>query len=311
MADPTTRLVSLGALRIEEDPLPAAEVRRLGDRRRRRQAAATGLAVAALVAVVGVGVSLVRGPAQTAVDPALPPSPSVEATGGPLDPTPAPVDGTPVPDPTAPPAQGLDPEPTPRPEPTGPREIPASYPLATGWPERTEPGEGYGLTGPNRVLGALGFTACGITVYDGPAQDRLRADWRNVEDFRARQLTTYADAENAVGAVAGLVERYRSCPREPEPDETGVLQHHAVARTEVGGESWAFADYSTLDGYPAMGLTVTHVIRLGRAVLVLTESGHGGVSPDREAEIRQRVDDMTAEATVPLEAMCRYTEAGC
>ncbi len=81
---------------------------------------------------------------------------------------------------------------------------------------------------------------------------------------------------------------------------------HKVNRTAVGGESWAVVTHYEFDGAPAVGLTVVHVIRLGRAVLIDMTSNEGS-GPDGTAQIQEQTN-----ATVDVvSAMCVFTESGC
>lgn len=191
-----------------------------------------------------------------------------------------------------------------------PSSIPDEYPLAAGLETQAE-SEQPGREGPNRALAALEFPACDTTLPDAAHEDRLRASFTNVEYLDTRQLTTYADADAAVAAVAGLVNFYRDCPTETDPVDPNQGMTHEVRRTSVGGESWSIVSSVTMFGTPSAGLTITHVIRLGLAVLVLQESGEGGAAQDREATIQRRLDQMTARADQPIAALCRFTVAGC
>ena len=145
----------------------------------------------------------------------------------------------------------------------------------------------------------------GSSLDEPPHVDQLRASWTNVEDYRDRQLTTFEDAAQAVTYVQGLTDFYRSCPEE-DGGQAGSTIVHEVSRTAVGGESWAVVTYYEFDGAPAVGLTVVHVIRLGRAVLIDTTSNEGS-GPGRSAQIREQ----TNAAVDVVSAMCLFTEAGC
>ena len=81
------------------------------------------------------------------------------------------------------------------------------------------------------------FAACGRRPPHAAHDDRLLARWTNVEDFRARQLTTFPDADLAAASVAALTDLYRRCPVEDESDDYAQLTD--VRRTAYGDESWA------------------------------------------------------------------------
>jgi hypothetical protein len=189
--------------------------------------------------------------------------------------------------------------------------IPDDFPLADGYPEddEAELGPGYGRHGPTRDLTPLPFVACGDRLADAPHDDRLLARWTNVEDFRSRQLTTFVDAEQAAARVAALTDFYRRCPTEDESD--GYVQVTDVRRTAYGDESWAVVRRQELGGAPAVGLTVLHVVRVGRAVFVDTASTEGGAGEDPEADILRQVGEQARASAGVVAAMCAYTEAGC
>jgi hypothetical protein len=185
------------------------------------------------------------------------------------------------------------------------------FPLADGYPEddEAERGPGYGRHGPSRTLTPLQLVACGERLPGATHDDRLLARWTDVEDFRSRQLTTFADAEQAANRVAALTDLYRRCPSEDESDD--YVQLTDVRRTAYGDESWAVVRRQELDGAPAVGLTVLHVVRVGRAVLVDTASTEGGAGEDPEADIRRQVGEQARASTGVVAAMCVFTDDGC
>lgn len=181
---------------------------------------------------------------------------------------------------------------------------PADFPLAAGWPTDSEPGPDYGLTGPGRDVQVVeGPSVCG-TNGPGGYFDRLAARWANPEDYRARLLLAFTDADAAIAYQGAFLKRYRDCPRDPGSD--GYVSIHDVRRTQVGGESWAVVRTSELRGSPAIGLEVLHVIRVGSAVLIDITSGEG-----MEEGSEEQVASQTDAAAEVVAAMCAFTEAGC
>ena len=287
MSDPIHDLENFNSEGLPVNPLAPSEVRRLGDRMRRRRNAAAAVAGVAAVAVIAAPIALYAGRDGSS---APSPAPSPSSTTGSPD-----VDVNP---------------PSPEPITVLLREIPEGFPLAAGWPDDDQAeSEEMGLKGPNRTLDSLPFTMCGNTFDDPEYVDRLRAQWTNVEDYRGRQLTTYADADEAVAAVRALTDFYGACPSEEGSD--GYTRVSEVRRTQVGGESWALVTHYEFDGAPAVGLTITHVIRLGRAVFFDTVANEGGAGQNRDAEIQNQLDAMTSASAQPVSRMCAFTEAGC
>lgn len=183
--------------------------------------------------------------------------------------------------------------------------IPADLPLAQGWP--TQPGDGTGIEGPSPDLEPLSFQACDATLPDAPHAERLLARYDDAEDYRARQLTTYATADEAVAAVAAIRELYAACPVGKVRDD-GMTPHWAVRDTAVGGESFAVLGWDELDGAATTFGDTLLVVRLGSAVLVVAHAGHSGNPQGRE---QQAIDDIVAESAPVVARMCAWTVAGC
>lgn len=195
-------------------------------------------------------------------------------------------------------------------DPSDSDDIAAGFPLAAGWPDRSEPGED-GLTEPAPDVEVLErFEVCDAPLPEPAPVDRLGAAWSNVEDYRYRLLLTFEDADAAIAYQSELFELYSSCPRTEE-DADGYSTAIAVRRTQVGGESWAAVRSFEFQGAPAIGLEVVHVIRLGRALLVDTAATEGGGGPDLEADALAQIDRQTAATVDVVSAMCAFTEAGC
>ncbi|GEP35702.1 hypothetical protein NSZ01_34700 [Nocardioides szechwanensis] len=189
-------------------------------------------------------------------------------------------------------------------------DIPADFPLAAGWPDRHEPDDRYGLTGPAPDVPVLeALQACGAALPAAASLDRLGAAWANVEDYRYRLLLTFEDADGAIDYQRQLVDAYRACPRTEDGESNASLND--VRQTRVGGESWAVVRTFEFLGAPAIGMEVIHVVRLGRALLVDTAANEGGGGPDPEAQATAQIAEQTAETSAPLAAMCAFTEAGC
>jgi hypothetical protein len=284
MSDPINDLENFNSEGLPVNPLAPSEVRRLGDRMRRRRNVTAAVAGVAAVAVIAAPIALFAGRDNSS---APAPDPTTSTTGSP--------------DVTPPPS-----EPEPEPINVLVKEIPQGFPLAAGWPvDSMAESEDDGLSGPNRTLDSLLLvTSCG-DVYDQPEYvDRLRAQWTNPEDYRGRQLTTYPDANAAVADVDAIANFFRRCA-ESEGDD-GYRRVTRVLPTDVGGQSWAVVTHYEFHDAPAIGLTIIHVARLGRSVLIETSSNEGSL-----ADSESQLEFMTSNAAKPLSRMCVFTEAGC
>ena len=301
MPDPIDRLRSFDPGDLSPHA-SAHDVRRRGERLRRRRVAGVAVASAALAAVaVVVPMTLVGGDGRADRAPVAP-SPTSTTDDSPTDPTPT-EEPT-----TAPP---LTEEPTTAPPSadetsTGRGEVPAGFPLAAGYPPDSdaEPGSRTGLHGPAPALDRLDLEvrACGQLLATPPdVTGRLEAAWLNVEDFRSRRLVTFADAERAVAHMDEAAAFFRQCGGDADSTWT-------VLQTQVGGQSYAIGRTPTAE----IGQVETIVlVRLGRAVLIDVRSGEGGGGdPDPEL-VRERAADMAGDAAGVVAAMCAFTEAGC
>lgn len=183
------------------------------------------------------------------------------------------------------------------------KEIADDFPLADGFPERSERGE-KGYTGPNRTIDPIAYDVCGEPLPNPAFRDRLLAGYESAEDYRTRQLTTYADADAAVAASRAIIQAFEDC-RTEGPDSEGYTSEREVQKLTLGGESWAVLDRATFDGgqTPFGGTLI--VVRVGRAVLIEDHGGHAGYpTPDGIQELSQRL-------ATPIAAMCAFTVAGC
>lgn len=188
----------------------------------------------------------------------------------------------------------------------GAAAIPDEFPLLDGWPE--EAGDGAGRIGPARGLEPLPLEACGAAATDVAHEDRLLARYENAEDYRARQLTTYATADEAVAAVAAIRQVYAACPTGEVRDD-GYTPHWAVVDTQIGGDSFAVLGWDTLDDQPAPFGETLLVVRLGSSVLVVAHAGHGGAPSGGQDQAA--VDRIVAETAPVVDRMCTWTAAGC
>ncbi|HSX69169.1 hypothetical protein [Nocardioides sp.] len=183
------------------------------------------------------------------------------------------------------------------------KEIADDFPLMDGFPERSERGE-KGYVGPNRTIEPIALEACGAPVPDLEPRDRLLGRYESAEDYRTRQLTTYADAESAVAASRALVQAFKDCPSDG-PDAEGYTSEHEVQKLTLGGESWAILDRATFDGGQTPFGSTLLVVRVGRAVLVEEHGGHAGY-PNAEG-----IQELSQRLATPIAVMCAFTQAGC
>ena len=261
--------------------LPASEVRRRGDRMRRRRTAVRALGAACAVAVITTGGIALGG----------------DLTGSSPQPPPASQDADTTPDGT----RSAEPRPV-------VTEIPAGFPLAEGYPADT--GSDETLVGPAADAQAFErLDVCDKLAYPTVGHvDRLAVVFTQPEDYRARELTTYADDASARDALTHLVETYRACPRESFGGTPETVTVTDVRQTGLGDDGYAVVQSYEADGRTAIGLTQVQAVRVGNALLLSTTSNEGwGDAEGVDAAVR----DEEASLAPVADAMCTFSDAGC
>ena len=255
------------------DRLPAEEVRRLGDRRRRRTALLTGAATLAVLVVLGgtlgSGALLDRTvPAPAGPSPATPPSESAAAT-----PSPEPRDVAPA---------RLD--------------IPADFPLASADP----------LFGLEESFQDVGACERAVVTTSEPV-DEMSVVSSEPEDYRARKLSVYASAEEASAQMTAYLDVFEACPRQEWGDGSPDTVTE-VLPSRLGEEAATVVRSAELDGAAVPGIEVVELVRVGNALLLTSESNEGGAGPDGSRPSRAHSSE---EAATVVMAMCVFSDAGC
>lgn len=269
---------------LVDRPLPAAEVRRLGDRRRRHRTGLRTLGAAVAVAVVTTG-GIALG---TSRPDAAPP----------------------------PPAAGQDESPTPRPDPTPDTApvlttaIPAGFPLTQGYPAVAPGSDEQELVGPDPTVQPFADAgACGRPLEaTEEATDRLAVRFQQPEDYRARELTTYPSVAAARAVLSTLVTGYEDCPREDYAGDPSSALDTDVRRTGLGDQGYVVVHTFESDGYPTVGLEQIHLVRVGNALLRSSTSTEG--SPDPQA-VDEAVQNESTVLRPVVAAMCVFAGSGC
>lgn len=245
--------------------LPADDVRRLGDARRRRRTAVRGtLAAAAVVAVVG-GVALA----------------GTRGTDAPPSPQPAPA-----PSPT---------ETTPEPVGTGPITSIDGLPLVDGFPA---PGDGE-ILGPDRGLDVLSdLTPCDAPIPFSTTEDDIAALYSGPEDVRGRRVLLFTTPQDASAALDEVVAAYEACPTESSDGGISESRNEVIPIAE--GHA-VLTTYAT-DGMPSLGQEVVYFLRLDNALLVASEYGEGIGGLDLPAA-RESVGGVVARQDAVVDAL--------
>lgn len=188
--------------------------------------------------------------------------------------------------------------------------IPADFPLLDGYPsnEQSEGGD-TGRKGPSTTLEPIVPRACGSSVPVPEHVELLRAGWVNPEDYRERQLVTFARIDDALAYEDAILEMYTKCTREETSD--GYTSVTTVLDSGIGEVSGLAVTRYELDGNPAIGLATVHVVQVGRAVLVSTISNEGGGGPNPAQQAQDAAAESEAQLSGVVPAMCVFTDDGC
>jgi hypothetical protein len=255
-------------------PLPASEVRRRGDRMRRRRTGALAAGAAAAVAVIATSTVVAAQNLSRSEAPPVGPSPSATES------------------PTAATADWLD-------------RVPDEFPLAEGWPEPGSAGGGEAtvdppgqVMGPNRTLYPLQLDVCGKEVGKAPLpEDRVTAVLDQTY-ARWREVRLFPDDTVAQAHFNSVRDAYAACPRyEKHPGAT----LHEVSDLDLGDDAFWVADtYDVGGGELANDVGLLYVVRVGNAVLI--EDGS-----DRGPEVAPVAAEHLTQLAPPVDAMCVFS----
>jgi len=258
---------------LHVNALPASEVRRRGDRMRRRNTAlATVGGVVAAAVFIGAPVALMSGNDDDVVQPA-PPGPT--QTDGPRD------------------GQWLS-------------AIPDEFPLADGFPETN------GLDGSaTEVVDESVLTPvqlCGVVWPTGGSVDVAGITYTGEsEDTSDRTLLLLEDDVAARASLDELREAVRACPNQPTAGGDSVLLSSLVDLDLGTEDSVVVAQQVQFDDGLISDLTVTEVARSGNAVWIETSYG-SATGPD---VLEFETERLRERAAVPLGAMCVFSADPC
>jgi hypothetical protein len=257
---------------LHVNALPASEVRRRGDRMRRRNTAlATVGGVVAAAVFIGTPVALMSSANdKNDVQPA--PAPTVTED--------APPDWL--------------------------TEIPADFPLADGFPETN------GLDGSStEVVDESVITPVQLCGMEWPTVDPVDAAGITYtgesEDTGDRTLLLLEDEAAAQTALDELREAVKACPNQPTGGGDSVLLSSLVDLDLDADDSVVVAQRVQFDDGLISDLTMTSVARSGNAVYV--ESSYGSAASDDVVDFEaERLRERSANVLV---AMCVFAEGGC
>lgn len=253
--------------------LPASEVRRRGDRMRRRNTAlATVGGVVAAAVFIGTPVALLSGGDDGRDVQPAPPAPSVTEDGRPGWLT----------------------------------EIPAEFPLADGFPE-TNGSDGS----PTEIVRGPDITPLDLCGTSWPAVAPVDASGiaylGESEDTSARLLVLLEDDTAATASLDALVSAVQACPNQATEGGDSILESQLVDLDLGTEQSVVVAQQVREDDGLLSQLTVTEASRSGNALFVETSYGSAGgpeVVDFETARLRER-------STTVLASMCVFSADPC
>ena len=188
--------------------------------------------------------------------------------------------------------------------------IPDEFPILDGYPDdSSSEGGSYGISGPTRDGKDLTFEACGVQAPAPEGVEQLNAGWSNPEDFRNRQLTTFATTAAADAYVDQVLKVYRDCPTEDTSD--GYRSVRSVTEGDLGERSASAVVQYQFQGAFSPGLDITTVVRVGRAVLLSTTYDEAGSGRHPAQQVADSVAQDADAVTTLVDAMCPWAEPGC
>ena len=216
--------------------LPASEVRRRGDRMRRRNTtlATVGGVVAAAV-FIGTPVALMSGGDDDNVQPAPPaPTPTVTEDA----------------------------------EPAWITAIPADFPVTEGMTDEGEPDEGD--------TDAFNLCDTSYPTSRGTADTQTWTYSGDGESSVQRTFQLWPDADAADASLDALVQGVQDCPQQPTPGGEDFIESKLIEFDNLGDRTVTFTQQVVADDGLISQLTTVEATRVGNAVLVDSTYGSVG-----------------------------------
>lgn len=152
-------------------------------------------------------------------------------------------------------------------------------------------------------------TACGASIaVPDTVVETAHAQWRDYSQIQDRQLMTFATQADAQAYVDSIVGIY--CVEDDKG--RGAMRITRVYPADLGDYAISAVGHNEVDGEVDAGLLLTHVVRVGRAVLLSQRIDEGYAFT---GDVDQQSDVLVSESLAGLgpavEAMCTFTEQGC
>lgn len=271
-------------------PLSAADVRRRGDRLRRRNAALAVAGAVAAIILVATPFVVLGGDDDTG---ALVPTDQRSTV---VDPAP-----------TTSLSEDTVTSRAPLPSELVTATIPDDFPLAVGLPDTNEDGSSVEVVETSRIEA---FT-CGepLAISDG-ATDLAEARFSQPEDTRYRGLAVFPSDAAARTHLDAVRAAHRACA-EDSPGQLWTEQPSSFVADDSSVFTVLYSAFGPEEPFaPSVGLSVEEVVRVGNALLTISHSSEGGGSDDAASKGARRTAQEAAEVVAELRAVFGDAEPG-
>ncbi|GGO76255.1 hypothetical protein [Nocardioides deserti] len=181
--------------------------------------------------------------------------------------------------------------------------VPDGFPLLSGWPTDSEGGK-FGLAGPTRTgLDVMEPEACGAVAEVPEHTDLVRAAFTNPEDYRQRQLLTFATEDEADAYVDDVLAIFDDCIDLVVEDGSRRLTQVINDVSDTGDRAGGAITRYERDGEPVPGMSTLFVVRVGSAVLLAENQSEGSGGLDPAAATQEAFTAIVAESRGVVAAM--------
>lgn len=276
MSDPLDHLRHFDTEGLDVTPLPASEVRRRGNRMRRRNNVLAAVGGLAAVALIAVPLAVTAGGSDHASVPPANPAPTRTTDPGVVT--------------------------------AWVQEIPESFPLTGGFPA-TNGSDGSPVT-VQRPTDVEVFPPC-LGYGDQRSAPTPTVDRASVlylgesEDRREAVLALYPDADTAAAALSRIESDIAGCPVQTHQGTTTLFD---PVPSDFGEQSFAWTVRLRQGGELSSELTVVENVRVGNAIYALSYYGAGGAN---QAVIDHTARLMALNSAPVISSMCVFAAEPC
>jgi hypothetical protein len=273
MPDPIDELENFNRQGLHVNPMPASEVRRRGDRMRRRNTAlATVGTIAAAVIVIATPLVVVANQNDDRSTPPLPPYTQPTTQTAWL------------------------------------QQIPADFPLTEGFPA-TNGNDGSPVTVQHPTDLEVFPPCLGLgdkRSHPTPTVDKAGVEYvGESEDQRQAVLAVYQDQETAIAALTRLEDDLAGCTSQSSDGKTYLFD---PLPSNLGEQSFSWTMRLRLSGEVSSELLVVQNVRVGNAIHSMSYFGQGGANQE---VVDYTARQMATDSAGVVSDMCIFSAEPC